>query len=201
MGAHPFLLEIKVRRQAKMNIDAPINAKAALKKADIPMVSYSIPSVPNSYSLDCCQPTVQWSQVAPPLWNVMCNQEKEDKESAMRATIDTTGDPSLNYLRDRLSNEFYSKRSKVFDAFRRIYPKDKSEAEKWFAEGNFHVEIESEGDAPELEWGPKKDLKKREAMLAELDKAYTDAKDTVSILTDETARLKALKDFESFTVN
>lgn len=119
----------------------------------------------------------------------------------MRATIDVTGDASLNYLESRLSNEFYSKRAKVYDDFGTKYPKDKEEAEKWFTEGNFHLSIEFEGDVAEVEWGPKKDFTIRAARLDELDKAYTDAKDTVNVLRDETARLKALKDFESFAVN
>ena len=60
-------------------------------------------------------------------------------ESAMRATIDMTGDASKDYVLTRLSNLYYEKECKVYRDFEPPHPKDAKEAKKWAAEGNFHI--------------------------------------------------------------
>lgn len=125
----------------------------------------------------------------------------------MRATIDMTGDASKDYIAGRLANLCWTKEKAIYTAFESPHPKDAKEAKKWAAEGNFHIKTydglddEDNHGSWDFEWGPEQDYTKRTEQLATLNKAMIDAKDTVSILTDETARLKALKDFESFTVN
>jgi hypothetical protein len=154
--------------------------------------------VPNS--LDYCQPIIQRSTPECPAdWD----RSPKEQERPMRATIDMAGDASKDYVLDRLGRLQWQKELTIDDKFRTPYPKNKGEAKKWLKEGFLHFTDLGGDDENEYcgwEWGPDNTKPRNEARTA-LHTAFQDAKDTVSVLSDEQARLKALKDFESFSVN
>lgn len=123
----------------------------------------------------------------------------------MRAMIDVTGDASKDYIYSRIREIQWTKRCEIDSKFKPEYPKNKTEAKKWLKDGYFHLQTgdaeDEEEDYFEFQWGKKVDYKERDAQWSALDKARQNTLDTVSVLTDEQARLKALKDFESFTVH
>lgn len=133
--------------------------------------------------------------------------KEEQQESAMRTCIDTTYDSGKDYVIRRIEELAWKKHCEVTEQYTPVYPKNAKQALEWFKEGNFRLsqsmdEDECDGMTGMLEWGKEgPDFKARDAKYKAVKDAKTDAIDTVYILTDEAARLKALKDFESFTVN
>lgn len=139
-------------------------------------------------------------------------KEQEEKECAMRACIDTqeTRDSSLEYINRRLREIQFEKSQHIGDQFQEVQPKTCKQAKEWLKEGNYHISLpawyaeDMASGYMALEyfaWGKEApDTKKRDALMEGLNKAYQEAKDTVAVLTDEQARLKALKDFESYSV-
>ena len=130
-------------------------------------------------------------------------ETRNDMYNQASATIAVTAvkDNSLSYVKDRLDKINWRKVCEIREKFQTPYPKDVKEAKKWLAEGYlyFHSTSDEESDYCGWEWG--KDTSK-ESLAAHdaLKKAYADAYDTVSIMSDETVRLKALQDFEAFVV-
>jgi hypothetical protein len=178
--SRPFLLEKQVYKHKKMTV----------KEA---FTTY----VPNS--LDYCQPIIQRSTPECPAdWD----RSPKEQERPMRATIDMAGDASKDYVLQRLDRLKWTKECEISKKFSAPYPKTLKEAKKWLTEGFLHFEQDDEETDyyGGWEWG-KDNTKERNLAYEALNKAYQDAKDTVSVLSDEQARLKALKDFESFSVN
>jgi hypothetical protein len=149
-------------------------------------------------SLDCCQPAIPTSSL---YW--MQTAQEQEQERPMRATIDMTGDASKDYVLDRLNRIKWTKECEISKKFSAPYPKTRKEAKQWLAEGFLHFTDDSDENEAYYggwEWG-KDNTKERALAYDTLNKTYQDAKDTVAVLSDEQARLKALKDFESFSVN
>ena len=155
-------------------------------------------------SLDCCQPAVCTSVTVPNSWiQFPCIEEKRnDMYNNASATIAVTAvkDNSLSYIKERLDRINWTKTLEIRDKFQSPYPKNLKEAKKWLAEGYIYFTGSSdEDDYCGWEWG--KDTSKESRVAYDsLKKSYTDAYDTVSIVTDEAARLKTLQDFEAFAI-
>lgn len=167
-------------------------------------------------SLDCCQPTVQWSQVAP-CWNVPCVQEEKrnDMYNNASATIAVSAvkDDALDYILRRMK-EIYSEKleaaRKAFD-FYGFKPESIKQAKQWLKDGFYRIDQPKYIDE-ELEdsaycwreffsWGDKPvDMKAYEAAEGKLKAAYQSARDVVQVLSDETIRLQNLKDFEAYAI-
>lgn len=183
------------------------DAQFNLEQAKIPMVSFSIPNNPDNFNL------VPLPRTAPLCtWDKdKYRKEQKEKECAMRATIDTTTDSSLDYINNRLSSILWDKSSDIEKKFEPVKPKNAKQAKEWLKEGNYRIEIpdyynEDTSSAyvavEYLAWGKTgPDLKAKAAADESLYKEFQAAKDTVAILSNEQARLKALKDFEAYSVN
>lgn len=138
--------------------------------------------------------------------------QKQEKERTMRATIDTTVDSSLNYIKNRLSQIYYARSDEIDGMFREERPKSIKEGQEWLKSGNYRIEVPDHINVEAMPpyccsildfflWGKTApDYKKQEAMKAELRKAYQTAIDEATIITDEKARLKVLKEFEAYKV-
>lgn len=195
-------------------------AQAWKTKTNIPTVSFSIPNNPSSYStwekqsnclvniLDTPQQVFPWGNKKE---KTGCKDNQQEKECAMRATIDTTTDSSLDYINNRLSSILWDKSSDIEKKFETVKPKNAKQAKEWLKEGNYRIELpdyyneDTAGAYLAMEflaWGKTgPDLKAKAAADESLYKEFQAAKDTVAILSDEQARLKALKDFEAYSVN
>lgn len=110
-------------------------------------------------------------------------------------------DTSLQYIKDRSRDIFYTKKIEIDKKFEDPCPKTKKEAEKWLKDGNFRVDIHSSDEDfayVHFAWGKDApDYEKRDEIQNELSKDLTELRDTVSIITDENTRLEALKAFEA----
>ena len=153
--------------------------------------------------------------------------KKTQKENTMAYANSTAAitvaaapvDEAKRYLADRLRSIWYDKRVVVGEIFKPLIPKSGKEALKWLKDGNYHLDqrtlkdIEEEDDEDEdrlfdnyaflhaFNWGKTPlDHKARDKAYADLDVAYTKAKDVVEVVTDETARLAALREFEEYKV-
>jgi hypothetical protein len=127
--------------------------------------------------------------------------------------VDTAGQKpydSLNYIRDRAHTIFWTKNLEISNAFADPSPKNFKEAQLWVKEGNFRMEKpdwmdhvdddEDYGDPGYFRWGKTApDMKKKEELLKALSDDVQDLRDKVTIVTDEQARLAALKEFEAKT--
>lgn len=194
-------------------------AQAWKTKTNIPTVSFSIPNNPSSYSTwekqsNCLVNILDAPKASTGYWGEVRKQEQkqvQEKECAMRATIDTTTDSSLDYINNRLSSILWDKSSEIEKKFETVKPKNAKQAKEWLKEGNYRIELpdyyneDTSGAHMAVEylaWGKTgPDLKARAAADESLYKEFQAAKDTVAILSDEQARLKALKDFEAYSVN
>ena len=170
----------KHKKKVRMNIDDPMN------------------------SLDCCSTTVRDFKMGDPVFIGFPQEEtRNDMYNQASATIAVTAvkDNSLSYVKDRLDKVNWTKIGEIQEKFRNPYPKNVKEAKKWLAEGYLHFPEAKDEESEYCGWEWGKDTSKESlAAYDALKKAYADAYDTVSIMSDETVRLKALQDFEAFVV-
>lgn len=158
-------------------------------------------------SLDCCQPAVP---ATCSIWqdrmiymSPQVEETRNDMYNQASATIAVTAvkDNPLSYIQDRLNRINWSKSCEIREKFQTPFPKNLKEAKKWLAEGYLHFPEASDEESEYCGWEWGKDTSKEsKAAHDALKKAYADAYDTVSIVSDETIRLKALQDFETFVV-
>src|SRR6185312_5827603 len=127
-------------------------------------------------------------------------------------------DEAKKYLLNRLENLFWEKDRELDKLYSPPTPKSAKEALKWLQDGNFHVsksfmkrmdaDIDEDDDSYSdhhafmsyefmnygVQWGKTEpDYKARIASYDKLKAAHQKAKDEISVLTDETARLEALR--------
>lgn len=119
-------------------------------------------------------------------------------------------DPKVDYLANRVSNIYYTKSDELQKTFGLVNddpPATPKEIIDRLASGKFVV---NEDRMNERHYNPlaffqwrdpavKKDTDGFNKAIETMGKARTEALDTINVISDETAKLKALKDFESKT--
>lgn len=139
------------------------------------------------------------------------DNQKQKKECTMRATIDTTRDSSLDYLRDRIQVIYWMKHEEIQEQFRDAKPKTFKEAREWIKNGEYRFDLPEGIDEAKypvsyfhsyFKWGKKApDYAKRDQLVTKLSDVRDDAIDTVTVVSDEKIRLETLKKFEAYKVN
>lgn len=128
-------------------------------------------------------------------------------------------DEAKRYLNQRVRDIRYAKRSEIGEIFSLPIPKNVKEAMKWLKDGNYHFdkhtqkrwdeEVEDDEDygfdsytfKHAFNWGKTPvDVKARDKAYLDLEVAATKAYDVIEVVTDETARLAALREFEEYKV-
>jgi hypothetical protein len=142
----------------------------------------------------------------------------QEKENNMQyVTLDMvpcpparTRDEAKDYSAYRIGDIASDKRreARAFYGVDGIFPKTSVEMTQWLKDGNYRIDAQP-ADAEEddyfdwsdsFHWGKDKpDRKAYEAELAAIDVAHIAAKDVISIMTDEKARLAAVQDFKAQT--
>jgi len=138
----------------------------------------------------------------------------EEKETNMCFETNNTPDASLKYLRNRLSDLNWKFNHDIREKYSDLEPKSSKEAAKWLKDRNYHFVDVEPGDFDEdsddftynyhspFRWGKEPvDYKARDKAFDDLEKARQTASDIINVVTDESKRLQALKDFESYTIH
>ena len=154
-----------------------------------------------------------------------CKTKKEHPMATATSTAAITVTPApvdeaKKYLLSRLEGLLWDKDRELEKIYDTPQPKSAKEALKWLQDGNFHVSkrfmksmdagIDEDDDSYfdkyefmnyGIQWGKTEpDYKARNASKEKLTAAHQKAKDEIQVLTDETARLEALRKFESYKV-
>lgn len=141
------------------------------------------------------------------LWaNPVIPAAQQEKETTMSANYNE----SRHYADKRIHEIFYSKSRELDEKYADPRPKTIKEMKSWIKEGNFRwknlPKDENEEKSYNLNhyftWGKEEpDMKAKQKTYEKLSKAYTEATDIISICSDEDKMLKAVQDFESFSIN
>lgn len=161
--------------------------------------------------------TVECMDTPPETWNCIkpCISDSQKENNMYAKTEISTEKSSLNYITSRLTDIFYAKRADVatFYKVEGIHPSTPAQAKEWLKTGNYRIETPYKDEVYEsgnknfyfpgsFQWGKEGyDQKAYGKALTVLETAYQTAKDIVNIKTDEHERLKALQDFESYTIH
>lgn len=137
-----------------------------------------------------------------PISPLSLDQQQETK------MYDTQKDPTLNYLQRRLQDIRHEHQEVLNNHFQihGIRPKSAKEMREWLKSGNYRIELPKSLDEEDensfywsevFQWGKTgPDSKAWNKGYDKLSESYKSTLDTITIVTDEAARLKALEDFK-----
>jgi hypothetical protein len=126
------------------------------------------------------------------------------QESNMQVAVNTQEDDSRDYLMSRLNHLRWKKEDELSEKFHisRKTPKNVKQAKEWLETGYFRFDDKADDQVywrDFFRWGTEEPDKDGFNKAMETMKALKQAsEDIIMVKTDEDARLKALKDFESF---
>jgi hypothetical protein len=163
---------------------------------DKPFPSFSIPSINSLGQLevtevtpDVCYGVAPWKQ----------------QESNMQVAVNTQEDTARDHLMQRLHQLRWTKEEELGQKFHvsRKSPKNVKEAKDWLISGYYRFDDKSDDETywrDYFRWGTEDpDKEGFYAAMTKMKAAKQEAEDIVMVKTDEDARLKALKDFETAT--
>lgn len=193
-----------IEAQNTLSLDDFKRAIDALRKASVPMTNLVAVQAPDVQEKE----TTMYNE------DFMCRPQSVKAQANVAASaiiVQQPTDEGKKHALQRLYEVLLEKNRENREHFglNGKYPKDHKEAAKWFKEGNYRIvkgwdqEDDEDGYRStdlDIEWGKEgPDHEGFKAADKALDSAYADAKDTISIISDEAKRLETLNEFKSKT--